>query len=247
MQEPSLKDGRMSDGDMEKTIRNIVWDMDGTLMDTLQDLMLAVNHALKKYDMPERTMEQIRCSVGNGVRRLVVQSVPGGEDNPLYQAVFDEFRNWYLAHCEDHTAPYEGILEVLRELKMRGYRMAIVSNKIQEGIDELHRRWFSDTIDVAIGERPGIARKPAADMVRLALREIGASQDDSVYIGDSDVDMATARNSGLPCISVLWGFRTRRELSASGAKHFVGKPHEILEMLDINSAKGVQTEAGNGS
>ena len=199
---------------MANKIRNIIWDMDGTLMDTLQDLAMAVNHALRKYNMPERTMEQIRRSVGNGVRRLVLLSVPDGEQNPQFQAVFDEFRNWYLLHCEDHTVPYEGIQNVLHELKSAGYRMAIVSNKLQEGIDELHRRWFSDTIDVAIGERPGIARKPAPDMVRLAMSELGASVGDSVYIGDSDVDLATARNSGLQCISVLWGFRTREDIKS---------------------------------
>ena len=221
---------------MDKTIRNIVWDMDGTLMDSLQDLMLAVNHALGKYGMPERTLEQVRRSVGNGVRRLVVLSVPGGEGNPLFQAVFDEFRSWYLLHCEDQTAPYDGIPELLHELRTHGYRMAIVSNKIQEGIDELHSRWFSDTIDVAIGERPGIARKPAADMVRLALHEMGAGPGDSVYIGDSDVDLATARNSGLPCISVLWGFRTREELTEAGADVFAGKPQEILSILEDNPA-----------
>ena len=217
---------------MANKIRNIIWDMDGTLMDTLQDLAMAVNHALRKYNMPERTMEQIRRSVGNGVRRLVRLSVPDGEQNPQFQAVFDEFRNWYLLHCEDHTFPYEGIQNVLHELKSAGYRMAIVSNKLQEGIDELHRRWFSDTIDVAIGERPGIARKPAPDMVRLAMSELGASVGDSVYIGDSDVDLATARNSGLQCISVLWGFRTREELLQVGADCFAESPQDIKSIIN---------------
>ena len=214
-------------------IGNIIWDMDGTLMDTLQDLAVAVNHALRKYNMPERTMEQIRRSVGNGVRRLVMLSVPEGEHNPQFQDVFDEFRSWYLLHCEDHTVPYDGIQEVLHELKAAGYRMAIVSNKLQEGIDELHRRWFSDTIDVAIGERPGIARKPAPDMVRLAMSELGASVGDSVYIGDSDVDLATARNSGLQCISVLWGFRTREELLQVGADCFAESPQDIRLILNM--------------
>lgn len=218
--------------DMANMIGNIIWDMDGTLMDTLQDLAVAVNHALRKYNMPERTMEQIRRSVGNGVRRLVMLSVPEGEHNPQFQDVFDEFRSWYLLHCEDHTVPYEGIQEVLHELKAAGYRMAIVSNKLQEGIDELHRRWFADTIDVAIGERPGIARKPAADMVHLAMRELGATVQDSVYIGDSDVDLATARNSGLPCISVLWGFRTREELLQAGADCFAESPRDIKLILN---------------
>ena len=150
----------------------------------------------------------------------------------LWNVVFDEFRNWYLLHCEDHTVPYEGIQNVLHELKSAGYRMAIVSNKLQEGIDELHRRWFSDTIDVAIGERPGIARKPAPDMVRLAMSELGASVGDSVYIGDSDVDLATARNSGLQCISVLWGFRTREELLQVGADFFAESPQDIKSIIN---------------
>lgn len=215
----------------EKRITTLVWDLDGTLMDTLQDLAEAVNHALRTFNMPERTIEEIRCFVGNGVRRLVQLSVPDGEQNPQFEAVFAEFKAYYMVHCKDHTCLYSGIAETLRELKSRGYRMAVVSNKLQSGVDELYQQYFKETIQVAIGECPEVARKPAPDMVYRALKALGSTQSEAVYIGDSDVDVATARNSGLPCISVLWGFRSQEFLLAHGATTFVQKPEELIEVI----------------
>ena len=206
----------------------IIWDLDGTLMDTLQDLWLSTNHALKAYGMKERTFEEVRSFVGNGVRKLIERAVPDGENNPQFEEVFAEFKKHYMVHCKDNTGLYPGIAETLRELKARGMRMAIVSNKLQAGVTELHREWFADTIEVAIGEREGMARKPAPDMVETALRELGVGKENAVYIGDSDVDLATARNAGLPCISVLWGFRDRDFLERHGATTFIEKPDELL-------------------
>jgi len=206
----------------------IIWDLDGTLLDTLQDLWLATNHALRTYGMPQRTLDEVRNFVGNGVRKLIERAVPDGEDNPLFGEVFAEFKRYYVEHCQDNTCLYLGISETLKQLKADGKRMAIVSNKLQEGVTELHEKWFADTIEVAIGESSDVRRKPAPDMVEAALERLGVDKSDAVYVGDSDVDIATARNSGLPCVSVLWGFRDREFLMAHGAQCMIGKPQELL-------------------
>lgn len=214
--------------DVLENYSTIIWDLDGTLMDTLKDLWLSTNHALKVYGMPERTYEEVRQFVGNGVRKLIERATPDGDNNPLFEDVFNEFKRYYMLHCQDNTQPYEGIIETLHKLKEQGKRMAIVSNKLQSGVTELHKQWFSDVIEVAVGERDGIKRKPAPDMVEVALNELGVDKQNAVYIGDSDVDIATARNSNLPCISVLWGFRDRDFLTYNGATTFAEKPENLL-------------------
>lgn len=202
----------------------IIWDLDGTLTYTLDDLQLAVNHALRLHHMPERTLEQIRLSVGNGVRRLMALSVPDGEANPLFESCFEAFVAYYKIHCKDHTRLYDGVAEMLEYLHAQGKHMAIVSNKLQAGVDELYAQYFATTIEVAIGERPGVPRKPAPDMVHLAMHALGAQAHNTVYIGDSEVDLATAKAAGLPCISVLWGFRDEEFLRAHGAERFWDTP-----------------------
>lgn len=217
---------------MKQKISAIIWDLDGTLMDTLQDLADAVNHALDCFGMPQHDLEEIRQFVGNGVRRLMQLSVPEGEDNPQFEQVFAEFKAYYMLHCKDHTCLYDGIQETLHALKEKGYRMAVVSNKLQSGVDELYEQYFKDTIEVAIGERPEMARKPAPDMVHAAIKALGIPMEEAVYIGDSDVDIATARNSGLPCISVLWGFRSKEFLQNHGGVVFSETPLDIIELLE---------------
>lgn len=223
--------------------KTIIWDLDGTLMDTLRDLMASVNYALRHNGFPQRTYQEIRSFVGNGVKRLVELSVPDGLTNPLFDQVFADFKAYYMDHCQDQTGLYEGIAETLRELKQRGIRMAVVSNKLQSGVTALidsqvkvvgtdETICLRDYLEVAIGERPEMARKPAADMVNKAFEEMGIDKHDAVYIGDSEVDLATARNSGLPCISVLWGFRDRDYLLSQGAETFVEKPIDIVEYVD---------------
>lgn len=215
----------------------IIWDLDGTLMDTLCDLHLATNHALREFGMPERTLDEVRRFVGNGVRNLMRRAVPKGEEHPMFEECFSEFKRYYKIHCKDNTSLYPGVGELLNVMKAEGYRMAIVSNKLQAGVDELYHEWFESVIDVAVGEREGIARKPAPDMVNLAMNELSAlygepvTRDNSVYIGDSDVDVATARNSNLPCISVLWGFRDKEFLTEHGATIFASDPMEIVRIL----------------
>lgn len=209
----------------------IIFDLDGTLTDTLCDLMLSTNYALHEMGWPERTLDEVRRFVGNGVRRLMEQAVPADTEEEEFEECFSIFREHYVRHCQDHTGLYEGIAELLAELKARGYRMAIVSNKLQPGVDELYRTFFRDTIQVAIGERPDVRRKPFPDMINLALNELGVSAQDSIYVGDSEVDMATARNAGLPCISVLWGFRDKDYLREIGAFRMVQTPAEILDLV----------------
>ena len=214
-----------------KQYSTYIFDLDGTLLDTLQDLAVSVNYALRQCSMPERTLDEVRQFVGNGVRMLMKRAVPQGEDNPRFQEAFDIFRSHYLEHSLDTTAPYPGIMEMLVRLKASGKRMAVVSNKLQAGVDELAASFFNGVIDVAIGERSGIPRKPAPDMVLAALKELGVEPAEAIYVGDSDVDLQTAANSGLPCISVLWGFRSRDFLVAHGATMFAQQPQDVLSMV----------------
>ena len=209
-----------------------IFDLDGTLLDTLADLAASVNYALRTHHMPEHSLDDVRRFVGNGVRLLMIRAVPDGEQNPQFEAAFQTFREHYMAHSLDTTHPYDGIPELLAELKARGKRLAVVSNKFYAATQELCRHFFPDTIEVAIGEHEaeGIKKKPAPDTVIEALRQLGVSRENAVYVGDSDVDIATARNSGLPCISVLWGFRDRSFLKEKGATTFVAAPSDILDL-----------------
>lgn len=206
-----------------------IFDLDGTLLDTLQDLAAAVNFALRKNGMEEHSIDDIRRFVGNGVRKLIERAVPDGSKNTRIDEVFADFRSYYMQHSLDATKPYDGITEILQELKQRGCKMAVVSNKMMAATQELVAHFFPE-IEVAIGENEaeGIRKKPAPDMVFEALNRLGAEAESAVYIGDSDVDIQTAKNAGVPCISVLWGFRNREFLLEHGAQHFIEKPSEII-------------------
>lgn len=206
-----------------------IFDLDGTLLDTLQDLAASVNYALRQHHMPEHSIDDVRRFVGNGVRRLMERAIPEGAANPAFEAAFATFRKYYMEHSLDTTRPYDGIPELIHELKKRGCRMAVVSNKMMAATQELVHHFFPE-IEVAIGEdeAAGIRKKPAPDTVFAAMKQLGEGS--AVYVGDSDVDLATARNSGLPCISVLWGFRDRDFLLAHGATTFVEQPLDILSI-----------------
>jgi len=215
-----------------------IFDLDGTLLDTLQDLADSVNYALKLHGMPTHPIDDIRRFVGNGVRLLMERAIPNGARHPDFEATFADFRHYYMQHSLDTTHPYDGVLETIRELKARGCRLAVVSNKMMAATQELIRHFFPE-IEVAIGEHEaaGIRKKPAPDTVFEALRQLANSdllsadspKLNAVYVGDSEVDLATARNSGLPCISVLWGFRSREFLLQHGATTFIEKPQQLLE------------------
>ncbi|MBQ9148351.1 MAG: HAD-IA family hydrolase [Oscillospiraceae bacterium] len=197
----------------------ILWDLDGTLLDTLQDLRSGVNHAMAQFGYPARTLEEVRRFVGNGARRLLEQSAPAGAD---VDAIVKVFHAYYDVNCIGETRPYPGIPEALAELGEK-YPMAIVSNKPHSAVTPLCDKYFSGMY--ARGEQPGCPRKPAPDMVYAAMKELGVET--CVYVGDSEVDVLTAQNAGVPCLTVLWGFRDREDLEKVGATHFCEKPEDL--------------------
>lgn len=207
---------------------NYIFDLDGTLLDTLNDLAASTNHALRQHGMPEHTTDEVRRMVGNGVAKLIERAVPQGLDNPDYEQVLADFKTHYSVHSMDTTRPYPGIEELLHTLKQQGKRLAVVSNKFCTATEALCRHFFGDTIEVAIGESERIRKKPAPDAVIEAMRRLNAHKENTVYVGDSEVDVATAHNSGLPCISVTWGFRDRALLTDHGATTFADSPMDIV-------------------
>lgn len=218
-------------------IKGVLFDLDGTLLDTLEDLYQSVNAALAACGFPERTRMEVRSFVGNGVRNLMVRSVPDGEENPKFEECFQKFREHYAAHLNDHTAPYAGIMELLAELKEKGIPTAVVSNKSDAAVKELCRETFGDLVPLAIGESERVKKKPAPDTVIEAAAEIGVPLKDCVYVGDSEVDLATAENAGIPCISVSWGFRDKELLESLGAKTLLDTVAELRDCLLDMAAK----------
>lgn len=204
-----------------------IFDLDGTLLDTLDDLAASCNYAMRAMGFPEHGIDDVRRFVGNGVRKLIERAVPDGDRNPLFEQALDTFRQHYMAHSLDTTQPYPGIMALLKALKEKGKRVAVVSNKFDAATKSLCRHFFGPLVDVAIGESERVKKKPAPDTVLEALRQLGAEKGGAVYVGDSDVDIATAANSGIPCISVLWGFRDRQFLIDHGATTLIAKPSEL--------------------
>ena len=218
----------------------IIFDLDGTLMNTLDDLHDSVSYALRQAGLAPNPKQDTRRYLGNGVRNLVNRSVEQAcptADEALKERVFEIFRAYYVAHSMDKTAPYEGIPEMLKECKKRGFFTAIVSNKLDPAVKDLHKAFFADSIDVAIGETPTVKRKPAPDMVDEAIRQLSLlhgrsiEKSECVYVGDSEVDLQTAKNSDLPCIAVSWGFRDRDYLVGQGAKTIIDCPDELFEHI----------------
>ena len=211
----------------------VVFDLDGTLLNTLEDLHLSTNATLAAHDMPPRTLDEVRCFVGNGIRLLIHRAVPAGTPAATEDAVYQDFRAHYAAHCEDHTGPYPGIPELLAHLRAAGVRLAVVSNKGDFAVQELIARQFPGVFDAVLGEceERGIRKKPAPDMVNAALERMGATRAGLVYVGDSEVDVQTAANVGCPCLSCTWGFRGREELLAAGATTLVDTPAELERVL----------------
>ena len=212
-----------------KEYSTYIFDLDGTLLDTLGDLAASVNYALRSVGLPEHSIDDVRRFVGNGVRLLMVRAIEGGDSNPRFDEAYATFRSHYMEHGLDTTQPYPGIMELLKELKARGKKIAVVSNKFYDATQELVKHFFGEYVSVAIGERENIRKKPAPDTVLEAMRMLGVDKEGTVYIGDSDVDFNTAKNVGIPCVSVLWGFRDREFLESIGAITFITKPSQLLE------------------
>ena len=210
-----------------------VFDLDGTLLDTLEDLYLATNAALERHSLPRRSRNEVRLFVGNGVEMLIRRAVPASTDEETILAVLADFKTTYAAICEDHTKPYDGIPDMLTALRERGIRVAVVSNKFDAATKKLCEKYFGDLVEVAIGEKAGVRKKPAPDTVYEALKELGVTAEGAVYIGDSDVDIQTARNCGMPCISVTWGLRDEDFLIENGAKTLVDSPKKLLGVIIV--------------
>ena len=213
-------------------INTVIFDMDGTVLNTLEDLTDAVNHVFSKFDLPPRSIEEYRKFFGNGIGYAMKCAAPEGTSDELIDKMIPEFRKYYDMHCLDKTKPYDGILELMKTLKAKGYKMAIVSNKIDSAVKELNDRFFSEYVSVAIGEKANVKRKPAPDTVNAALKELHSERSEAVYVGDSEVDLQTARNAELPCIAVLWGFRDKDHLTENGAVSFAAKPDDVLNILE---------------
>ena len=209
----------------------IVFDCDGTLLDTSTDLYNSVNYVLRKHNFPEKSLSEVKAALGNAVTYLMRQCLPSTVAENELEPYIEEFKAYYGEHLKDTTAPYPGILDMLDVLRDQGYKLAIVSNKIQEGVTPLNKEYFGNRLPVAIGERPGLQRKPAPDMVLQALKELGSTPEESIYVGDSEVDVATAKNSGLLCIGVTWGFREESLHQELGVQHIARKAEDILSIV----------------
>lgn len=208
-----------------------IFDLDGTLLYTLEDLANSVNYAMEQSQYPTHSIDEVRNMVGNGVKVLIERAVPSGTSEEEALRALSIFQQHYLIHNQDTTRPYEGIMEMLNALKQAGKKVAVVSNKFDKATKALCDKYFPGLIDIAVGENEatGIRKKPYPDMVMEVMQELGVSADESVYIGDSEVDIDTARNASLPCITVLWGFREKDFLKEKGATCFVTSPLEISD------------------
>ncbi len=208
-----------------------IFDLDGTVLDTLDDLANAVNHTLEVHNMPTRTLKEIRAILGNGARNLIERSVPEGTDAAVTDGVFEYYKKYYEEHSEINTKPYDGVMDMLHALKDRGIKLAVLSNKPDAAVQPLAKKYFEGIFDYVSGEREGITRKPAPDGIYEALRVLDIPPEDAVFVGDSEVDIDTAKNAPMTCISVCWGFRDADFLLESGATRIVSRANELFDEI----------------
>ena len=208
--------------------RGVLWDMDGTVLDTLEDLWAAVNVSLRRFSLPEASLEAVRAGLGNGAAHLISCVAP----EEKREQVLAFYKPWYDAHCNLKTRPYPGILPLMGALRAGGVRQAIISNKPDPAVQELAKSYFPGLLDSAVGESETVRRKPNPDAVLAAVKQMGLTVADCVYIGDTEVDLATARNAGMACIAVSWGFRSRAQLLAAGATQIADTAEELEELLE---------------
>ncbi|MBQ6888376.1 MAG: HAD-IIIA family hydrolase [Lachnospiraceae bacterium] len=209
----------------------VIFDLDGTLLDTLEDLKDAVNYVMRKHDFPEHSLESIRKAVGNGIRKLMERSVPKETTKEKFEVVFSDFCIYYKDNCKKKTKPYEGVAALVKKLREEGYKLAVVSNKNDEAVKEIIPYYFGEMFDVTVGAKEEIAKKPAPDMTLYALEQLGVAKENAVYIGDSQVDVKTAENVGMEGIFVTWGFRDREELKEAGAKEFADDAIQLYDKI----------------
>jgi phosphoglycolate phosphatase len=209
----------------------VIFDLDGTLLDTLGDLHSSVNFALRKFRFPERTIDEVRSFIGNGVVKLMERSTPENTDEETQQRCLDAFRKYYLQHMSDTTAPYAGVTELIKELRAQGIKIAVVSNKLHPAVEDLCESYFSGLIHKAMGVSVEDERKPSPINVIRTMELFEADADNCIYIGDSEVDVQTAHNAGLKCVGVTWGFRTREELISAGCDLIADTCDEIKDII----------------
>ncbi len=207
--------------------RGVLWDMDGTVLDTLEDLWAAVNVSLRRFGLPEASMDAVRAGLGNGAAHLISCVCPAARR----EEVLAFYKPWYDAHCNLRTRPSEGILPLMERLKAAGIRQALISNKPDPAVRELARFYFPDLLETAVGESEGVRRKPEPDAVLYAVEQMGLAAGDCVYVGDTEVDLETARRAGMDCIAVTWGFRSREQLLNAGATCLADTAEELEKLL----------------
>ena len=213
-------------------ITSIIFDMDGTILNTLKDIQISVNYAYQIKGYPLQSIDQIRIAVGNGATTLIKRTTPTNLSQEELDSVYQLYQTYYNAHHSDHTCPYEGIIELLKDLKSKGYKLAVVSNKVEHLVKELNEKMFFGLFDVAVGEIKGIPIKPAPDMIYKALSLLNETREHAIFIGDSEVDIMTAKNAKLKSIGVTWGFRDQEILISHGADYIINEPITVLTILE---------------
>lgn len=209
----------------------VIFDLDGTLLDTLDDLCNSVNYSLRTNNFPERSLEEVRTFVGNGIRLLIERSVPEGTSKELIDKTFECFKTYYAVHCNDKTKTYPGVMDMLKELKKNGYKIAVLSNKAQYAVTKLCDIYFNNLLDDAVGARENVAKKPSPDALYICAENNNINLNNVIYVGDSDVDVATANNAGVRGIAVTWGFRSRELLIKCGSENLADNTDELLQIL----------------
>lgn len=207
-----------------------IFDLDGTILDTLDDLSNAVNFAMRSKGYPERTVDEVRNFIGNGIRVLIKRAVPQGTGDEDYEQALEIFTKYYLEHIADYTKPYDGIVDVINSLRRSGCKVAVVSNKAHFAAQAVVKDFFGDIFDTVVGKKDEFPSKPEPDSLLYTIKSLGADKEKCIYIGDSDVDVLTAHNAGLPCIGVTWGNRDEDVLVKSGAEYIARTPSDILKI-----------------
>lgn len=220
-------------------IKGIIFDMDGTILNTIDDISDSVNYALKKNNLPTKTLDEVKAAVGNGAFNLIKTVLPDPFQTTMFEDVYRDYQNYYDEHANEKTHVYPDILELLTTLKDQGYRCAVVSNKHRYLVEELNKQMFEDAFDVSMGMMEGVPIKPAPDMMEIVLKEMDLTREQVFFIGDSDVDILTAKNAKILSVGVTWGYRSQAVLEQSGADYLIHKPLELLEILKEVKKSGV--------
>ena len=212
-------------------VNTVVFDLDGTLLYTLEDLTESVNYMLNRFGYPLKTVEEVKNSVGNGISALIERIIPDGKLNPNFEECIKTFKQHYFENMFNKTKPYDGVIDLLKTLKIKGYKTAVISNKFDSAVKELCHKYFDGLIDIYVGQSEDIAPKPSPDSVLKIISELGVGTENCIFVGDSEVDIETAKNSGLPCISVVWGYKSIDFLYSKGAQTLIYSPEELLELI----------------